>query len=30
MPSRGVEGEEPSREIVEQPTPFDGPEDKKP
>ncbi len=28
--SRGTEGEEPSGEIVEQPSPFDGPEDKKP
>jgi len=28
--SRGVEGGEPSGEIVEQPNPFDGPEENKP
>ena len=28
--SRGLEGDELSGEIVEQPSPFDGPEDKKP
>jgi hypothetical protein len=28
--SRGLEGDELSGEIVEQPSPFEGPEDKKP